>query len=175
MVAVKNSLHPDASAVREGVFSWPSTAPGPCPLYWLWVGRLSPPDSTVGARHLDLPAHQNHIQQRRCDSWNVIKELLEKEHRLSTAEWQSQLQVTSVHCSSPLGLLDVYVHPSGPPGQQGHGRRFIDWSLSMEWKQLGFWEVHFSTSGLAFIVRRPWFLFPFFPFPCFLSKSSQWD
>ena len=32
MVAVKNGLHPDACAAREGVLSWPSTAPGPCPL-----------------------------------------------------------------------------------------------------------------------------------------------
>lgn len=49
---------------------------------------------------------------------------------------QDRLQVTSACRRSPLGLLNVYIHPSGTPGRQGHGRRFIDWSLCMEGKQV---------------------------------------
>lgn len=84
----------------------------------LSLGWKTPPDPTVGARSLDLPAHQNHIQWRRRDSWKVIKELLEKEHRLRTgSRWQVPAVGHLLGClmfiSTLLALLGGKVREGG--------------------------------------------------------------
>lgn len=56
----------------EGVLSWPSTAPGLSSVLALgWKALFQIP--RWEPLRLNLPAHQNHIQWRRRDSWRQLK------------------------------------------------------------------------------------------------------